>query len=167
MGPARTYRRTEGASDRYFPDTKPPTADSRTGDSLTADPLAADSLRRLLKLLTGAGAILAAGILYGLVFLPAGLAFFCPFEKITGLLCPGCGVSHMCLALFHGDLPGAFRANPLTFTMLPAYAALTLYFCRQYVRQGYLRPARWIDRGLIVLLIAYILFGIGRNLVGT
>ena len=58
-----------------------------------------DKQRRLLK----AGAVvLCVGFLYGYILIPLGLRIPCPFRAITGLRCPGCGVTDMCLAVRHG-----------------------------------------------------------------
>ena len=42
-----------------------------------------------------------AGLLYGIFVSYTGLAIPCLFRKVTGLLCPGCGVTGMCVALVH------------------------------------------------------------------
>ena len=41
-----------------------------------------------------------AGLLYGIFVSYTGLAIPCLFRKVTGLLCPGCGVTGMCVALW-------------------------------------------------------------------
>jgi hypothetical protein len=49
-----------------------------------------------------------------------GFGFLCPFRSVTGLLCPGCGVSHMLVCLAHFDFSGAWESNPvLVFSFLP------------------------------------------------
>ena len=63
-------------------------------------------MRRHKALLTGAG-LLCAGLLYGYVLIPLGLRVPCLFRRVTGLRCPGCGVTDLCLGLLHGRfLPG-------------------------------------------------------------
>lgn len=37
----------------------------------------------------------------------------CPFRAVTGLPCPGCGMTRAFCALGHGDLSGAFGYNAL------------------------------------------------------
>ena len=82
--------------------------------------------RRLSRLLGGAGLLLAAGLAYALWVRATGLALPCPFRAVTGLLCPGCGVTRLCLALLRGDWAGAWRANPALLPMLPILAALAV-----------------------------------------
>ncbi len=53
-----------------------------------------------------------------------GLYIPCVFREITGLKCPGCGVSHMLVKMSRLDFSGAFEENQLLFFMLPALCAL-------------------------------------------
>lgn len=63
-------------------------------------------MRRHKRLLAGAG-LLCAGLLYGYVLIPLGLRIPCLFRRVTGLRCPGCGVTDLCLGLLHGRLEPA------------------------------------------------------------
>lgn len=54
-----------------------------------------------------------------LVFSITGHGIPCAFRLLTGYLCPGCGITHACIAILHGDLQGAFRDNALSVTLLP------------------------------------------------
>ena len=58
---------------------------------------------RLKKLLMNIFLLGMAGLLYGIFVSYTGLAIPCLFRKVTGLLCPGCGVTGMCVALLHLD----------------------------------------------------------------
>lgn len=41
----------------------------------------------------------------------------CPFKKILGIECAGCGMTRAYLSLFKGDIQAAFKFNPLFFTV--------------------------------------------------
>lgn len=41
-------------------------------------------------------------------------ATLCPFRALTGWPCPVCGSTTAAVAIGHGDLWGAVRANPMT-----------------------------------------------------
>ncbi len=43
----------------------------------------------------------------------------CVFHKLTGLHCPGCGMTRAAHATLHGRLGEAFRYNPLGMILLP------------------------------------------------
>ena len=59
---------------------------------------------------TGAG-FLCAGLFYGLILIPQGFRIPCLFYRATGLRCPGCGVTDLCLALLHGRFREALGYN--------------------------------------------------------
>lgn len=82
------------------------------------------------KLLIGI-IILAGGILYLKVISPTfNIHIPCIFKTITGLDCPGCGLTRASLALLDGDLYQAFRYNMLVFIITPLLA-LYLYLARK------------------------------------
>lgn len=86
------------------------------------------------------------------------------FHLVTGLQCPGCGVSRMCLALLRLDFPGAFAANPAIFCLLPLGAVLAVRTLLRYIKTGSSRSTRaeeWIMAGMCVILV---LFAIWRNI---
>lgn len=45
--------------------------------------------------------ILVIGLLYGYVLIPLGFAIHCPINRLTGLSCPMCGLTRMCLSVMH------------------------------------------------------------------
>ena len=65
------------------------------------------------------GILLAIGFAYYLFVRFTGLGISCPIYKLTGKLCPGCGVTRMCMALLQLDLATAFRSNVLVMALLP------------------------------------------------
>lgn len=77
-------------------------------------------MRRHKTLLAGAG-LLCAGLFYGYVLIPLGLRIPCPFHLATGLRCPGCGVTDLCLGLLHGRfIPGYNYGLVLIAPWIPA-----------------------------------------------
>ncbi len=55
---------------------------------------------------------------------PNGLSWFpgCTFHRLTGLNCPGCGMTRAAHATLHGRLGEAFRFNPVGMILLPLAA---------------------------------------------
>lgn len=98
----------------------------------------------------------AAGLLYLKVWLPATrLGIPCVFHGVTGLYCPGCGLTRALQACLQGDIEQAFRYNVLVPCLLPVYGAYLLA-----VRTGHRRTGRVLMAAMLVMTVAY---GVLRN----
>lgn len=120
--------------------------------------------QRLRRLCAGLALVGAVGLGYALWVNLTHWAIPCPFHAVTGLQCPGCGVSRMCLALLRLDVAGAWQANPMLLLLLPLLGGLLGYRGVVYVRRGNAPTQRWetlVWSGLAVVLL---LWGILRNL---
>lgn len=88
----------------------------------------------------------------------------CHFHRLTGWHCPGCGSLRALHHLTHGELPAAFRCNPLLVVALPVLAwlaARALLWKRNRPASPpniFKSAAPWVALGVLVL------FGILRNL---
>ena len=80
----------------------------------------------------------------------------CPFYLLTGLYCPGCGITRMFLSLFQFRFYQAFRYNPFVFLCLVGYLVYKLI--------PYKIPVKYKPLFINSLLIFTILFGILRNI---
>ena len=120
---------------------------------------------RLKKLLMNIFLLGMAGLLYGIFVSYTGLAIPCLFRKVTGLLCPGCGVTGMCVAHLHLDWRGAFSCHPVLFVLLLPLTAVFICGAAGYVQNGRFRFARWQNLILYVSVAALVIFGVVRNLV--
>ncbi len=72
-------------------------------------------------------AMVAVAIFYGVLF---ALGVTCPIKALTGVSCPGCGMTRAWLSLLRGDLAAAWDYHPLF--ALPAIA-LPFYFARRKI----------------------------------
>ena len=80
---------------------------------------------RLKKLLMNIFLLGMAGLLYGIFVSYTGLAIPCLFRKVTGLLCPGCGVTGMCAGYVQN---GRFRfARWQNLILYVSVAALVIF----------------------------------------
>ena len=120
---------------------------------------------RLKKLLMNIFLLGMAGLLYGIFVSYTGLAIPCLFRKVTGLLCPGCGVTGMCVALLHLDWRGAFSCHPVLFVLLRPLTAVFICSAAGYVKNGRFWFARWQNLILYVSVAALVIFGVVLNLV--
>ena len=121
--------------------------------------------RRALRLLLGLGLVLICGLGYAwFAFRFHGIP--CVFRRITGLKCPGCGVTGMCLHLLKGEWGSAFRQNMALFCLLPAFGLLGVHRAYQYVKTGGHSLARWENVMVWVMVWILLAFGVLRNLMG-
>ena len=119
---------------------------------------------RLKRLLLWAGLILGIGLAYAVFVGLTGFSIPCPIHALTGLLCPGCGVTRMCMALLALDFPAAWSANPVLLLLLPILAALLARQAVQYVKSG--RPSLSQRESALVwgMAAVLLLWGVARNL---
>ena len=120
------------------------------------------------RVLAGAGILgIGAGIFAVGYFNPVTAGFFpvCPLHQLTGLNCPGCGLTRGFHALFNGDILGALHYNALLpiFAFIFSYLliSLSLIAIRGRGLSWYIfKPTAvlWIIFGLLLT------FGIVRNL---
>lgn len=63
----------------------------------------------------------------------AGFPFGCPFHRLTGLYCPGCGSLRAVHYLLHGCILAAGAMNPIWILLVPvlAYELATVLLCRR------------------------------------
>ena len=119
-------------------------------------------------MIKAAAILMVAGLSYLIVASKLG-GIPCVFHLITGLKCPGCGVTRMLLSMLRGNFKQAFSYNSAVFCMIPFGLMLALSICFRYVFHGkskneVLRRLEYIlTWGMLVILI---LFGIIRNVIG-
>ena len=61
--------------------------------------------------------------LYGILF---ALHITCPIKFLTGISCPGCGMTRATLSALRFDFERAFYYHPLWFLLVPVAASLIL-----------------------------------------
>jgi hypothetical protein len=69
------------------------------------------------------------------VLLAAGL-WPCPFAALTGLPCPGCGLTRAALAMLRGDLGAALSLHPLSPLVVPLALGASAWAGLDYVKTG-------------------------------
>lgn len=87
----------------------------------------------------------------------------CPFYKITGYQCPGCGSQRAFHELLHFHFFEALKQNALFLVAIP-YFLVVFYTSFNKEKYQKLRQLLLGDKALLILLIFIILFGIIRNL---
>ncbi|MDQ3800802.1 MAG: DUF2752 domain-containing protein [Acidobacteriota bacterium] len=119
------------------------------------------------RILAAAGLIGgAAGAFAVAWFNPVTAGFFpqCPLYQMTGLACPGCGLTRGFHALFHGDVLTALDYNALLpfYVLFFAYLAASLVSIAARGRGFSFKPFQpKLVYGFLVLSVA---FAVVRNL---
>ena len=90
----------------------------------------------------------AAFAVAALYLLLAAIGHGCPIRWITGIPCPGCGITRACLALLGGSVAEAFYWNPM---FLPAGAAFLYAIHREKIP---VRPGRRTEMICAAVLVA-------------
>jgi len=98
-------------------------------------------------------------------FNPSTHGFYpvCQFHRLTGLNCPGCGMTRALYALLHGHFSTALRDNALLLLGLAAAALRGLWLGAKKFRGaagGEFFPAKF----LLPLLVIALVFTVLRNL---
>ena len=120
--------------------------------------------KRCMKVLLILGGLVSAGLLFAYGAMHWGWWLPCVFNQITGLKCPGCGVSRMCLALLQLDFSRAFSWNPAVMICLPMLVYFVGYLSYRYVRFGDLQLKKWQQYICWIMIAILLIFGILRNL---
>lgn len=92
-----------------------------------------------------------------------GFKIVCLFHEITGLLCPGCGITRCLFAILNLDFKRAFYYNQLVFILLPLFG---IYYIMNIYR--YLLDKKRIEVPnyiVVILLFITLIFGVVRNLI--
>ncbi|HVS30163.1 MAG TPA: DUF2752 domain-containing protein [Thermoanaerobaculia bacterium] len=107
----------------------------------------------LLALVSAAAAAVAV-VLY--LFDPAAVAFYprCMFHALTGLQCPGCGLTRAVHQVLHGDIAEAIRLNAFGIVFAPVVVAGAIAAPPRVL----LRP--WIGWTAVALVLGW---GVARN----
>src|SRR4051794_9913890 len=112
--------------------------------------------------------VLLGGLLL-LVLLPrSGFGVpMCAFKELTGLPCPGCGLTRSLICAAHGDWPAAARMNPvgvLLFPVVPAgvFLGLLPVTRRRAVADWVEHHSLAVNGTLIALCVLLLLNGIAR-----
>ena len=118
---------------------------------------------RLRKCATKYGVILLVGIAYLIFVLLTEIRIPCIFYEITGLKCPGCGITRMIVSVARLDLASAFKYNPFLFITGPFILLYLAFLEIKYVLSGSTAMDKWTALVWIELILA-IVYCVMRNI---
>lgn len=119
-------------------------------------------------LLVSLGVLLLAFAAYQLRLSGPGVSWMpgCALRGLTGLECPGCGMTRGTYALLHGRFLEALRFNPVGMILLPIALVGMGLEVLGWVRGRPLRVRMRVGkRGAWLLFFLIVGFGVGRNLI--
>ena len=105
--------------------------------------------------------VLIIGGLYYIWILFTDIKIPCIFKEITGLKCPGCGITSMLLNVLQFDFEAAFRANSFLFLSSPMIIVQLVYIWFMQARKSKLPD--WNETLCKAYLVCLLVFGIFRN----
>lgn len=85
----------------------------------------------------------------------------CPIKKITGLYCPGCGITRMLFSIIQLDFYQAFRYNPLIFLSLPI---IIVFIIDKIITKEEPLYNKVSTKIWIIIIVIFIIYGILRNI---
>ena len=121
--------------------------------------------KRLWLVLFLWGALLMAGVGYGGFCATTGQGIPCILHKLTGLDCPGCGMTRAVLALARLDIAAAFGYNAIWPVILGYLLWVGLGMSAAFVKRGeafYLPGKTWMHAVILAVILG---FGILRNFI--
>ncbi len=121
--------------------------------------------QRFFTLLRKISIFVALGLGYAELVRHLGFGIPCPFHALTGLDCPGCGISRMFLALLRLDFRAAWEANCALLAALPAATVYAAYRGVIYVAHGTRTLSRGENIAFYVAAALLCVFGVVRNIV--
>ena len=97
-------------------------------------------------------------LLYSIMF---GFGITCPIKYLTGLSCPGCGMTRAILCLLRFDFSGAWFYHPLVFA-LPIFALAYIFFAVKRNKKAQNITLIVIATVFFAVYLARMIFGDGQ-----
>ncbi len=119
--------------------------------------------KRIIVILVLIMLILLISFLYYRFYSLYRIGIPCIFHEITGLYCPGCGITRALFSLFELNIKKALQYNILIFILSPFllyYVIISIKNWLLFKKQTKI-ITNWI---LYIILIITVLFGILRNI---
>lgn len=105
--------------------------------------------------------LLVIFLIYAVLIIKFDIGIPCIFYEVTGLYCPGCGITRLCVSLFEGDLYQAFRYNPIIFIDVPI---IFILFVLDILFKDKKIIKKITNVFIIILVVITVIFGVLRNI---
>jgi hypothetical protein len=74
----------------------------------------------------------------------------CPFKKLTGIDCPGCGFQRSVIALVQGNLKESFHLYPAAIPLLVLLVFSTLDIRYAFSKSHFIKKSLYVIIGILV-----------------
>ena len=120
---------------------------------------------RFLIIMGIVSGIVLLGLGYAVLITQYGIGFHCPIRYNTGIACPFCGLTRMCLAILRfifvnqdfNELVYAYSMNPFVIYMSPFVIYLLGSHIIHWIKTGKFKGIEKTDKVILVLLIIVML----------
>lgn len=123
-----------------------------------------EKTKRKKRVAVVAALFIILGTAYGILVSVVHYGIPCIFHEITGLKCPGCGITSGIVCLMHFDFYGALRNNAFIFLIIPYILTVFIHTSLEYIRTGKYRLSTGKSFIDITFLVMLLLWGIFRNI---
>lgn len=121
---------------------------------------------RVQKVVIATTFFLSIGVGYAAFAYAAQINIPCVLRWMTGIKCPGCGMTHAVLSFIDGNFKQALSYN-LFLPVILFYVLVTYIYCAvQYVKKGEYRLTCGRDCFDILFLIMMSFWSVARNFLG-
>ena len=100
-------------------------------------------------------------IIMAILLISGKIAIACVLYEVTGLYCPGCGITRAILSLMEGEFYQAFRYNPIIFIDVPLIIITSII---DFIFKNNKKVRKVTNVIYIMLLIITLIFGVLRNI---
>ncbi len=118
---------------------------------------------RIIQIIITWLCLAAVVVLYVMFFTATDIGIPCAFHEITGMQCPGCGMTHALSSIIQGDFTEAFRYNALSLTICPMIVIYLLARALKYIKTGQEEFSFMEILFLIICLVICVLYFLFRN----
>ncbi len=125
-----------------------------------------EKLKRIRRVAFIATLFIVIGIIYVAVvsFLKFGIP--CVFYELTGLKCPGCGITRAIISMLHFRIYDAMTYNALAFLIIAYILFIFINTSWVYIKSGIYHLSAGKEYISVIFLILLVAWGIVRNVIG-